>query len=146
LLRFRRLLFAQVGLELTGRLFYIATGDDVVPLEHGLSLVAADRHRHTLRHARADKVSDSRSPKVVKQQARQLRSIACRFPSLVEAANSSAAANKNKLGIGVFLLLNFQHVAQLAEERDRAWLLVFRFVCVEPNLSASEVNTVPTNF
>jgi len=73
---FHRLLFSRVGFELIRRLFNIATGDDVVSLEYGLSLVTADRHRHALRHADADKVSDSRSAEVVKQQTRQLCSTA----------------------------------------------------------------------
>src|SRR5260370_39946779 len=68
------------------------------------------------------------------------------FPRLIETADRLVAANENKLGIRVFLSLNFQHVAELTEEWDRARLLVFRLACVEPNLPAFEINTVPTNF
>jgi hypothetical protein len=60
----------QVRVGFPRRLTQVRLTDDVVPVKYRSGLVAAGRHRHSLRHPGADQIPDSGSAEIMKEPSR----------------------------------------------------------------------------
>src|SRR5580704_1557147 len=93
---FLQTLFGKVRFEFVSRLLQISTGHDVVALEYGACLVAADRHRDALGHTGTYQVSDSGSTEIVEQMPLKTSPRAGGLPSFIEAAHALAVTHENE--------------------------------------------------
>lgn len=73
--------------ESAGSVGKVGSVNDVVALENGARLVATDRHRYALLHAKPAKVADATPSQIVEEQIGNARASANRLPDFAEACD-----------------------------------------------------------
>src|SRR6266852_4157596 len=111
----------------------ISFGDDVVSVQHGLRLVAADLHRNFFSNARPDHVPHSSAPQVM-EESTDSRQFASGRPSLADVPDGQAVAvederSQHRDALSSFRLAgqsaSFDQFSQFALKHDQTALTVF---------------------